>query len=572
MTTEELERLVKTQKPFVRLPDGRFVEWKNQEEVKDFLEVLALAKAMGKGVYQAHLERVPELLAVIGRAHSAKLQATNEAFTLFLEEMEQGKSLQPLSLPPSLEAVLRPYQKQGVAWMEFLSRYHFGGVLADDMGLGKTLQVLSWLALRKAEGRLTHPALVVCPKTLLLAWRDEAQKFTPDLSLLVVDGLLESRKQIVKQMSAHDVVITSYSLLQRDILQYVEEQNIFSALILDEAQYIKNAQTGTAKAVKLLRAPVRLALTGTPLENGVRELWSIFDFLLPGFLGTAAEFRERYEKLIRDTQDTRALHRLKGKIKPFLLRRTKTSELKELPPKTEQTVHAMLTAEQVVVYSRVLEEVRIRIEESVKEKGFVRSRVEILSALMRLRRLCDHPALVDERLPREEALSGKLATAMELVRQAHEGGHKVLFFSQFTTMLDMVREGLDRLGIGHCTIEGRTRDRATEVKRFQEDPAASVFLLSLKAGGTGLTLTEADTVILFDPWWNPQVEKQAMDRAHRIGQQKPVNVYKLVTQGTIEEKVMALQEKKRAIFDALMEETSGSIEALTWDDVKSLLE
>ena len=416
----------------------------------------------------------------------------------------------------------------------FLRRYGFGGILADEMGLGKTLQVLALLTVTKEQDR--RPSLVVCPKTLTLNWAAEVKKFTPGLSVRVIDGTTEERERLMENLSGDDLIITSYSLLLRDIKKYTALEQSFAYMILDEAQYVKNNRTATAKAVKLIRAEHRLALTGTPLENGVQELWSIFDFLMPGFLGDAAQFRKRYEVPIHERQDGQALEDLRRRIRPFLLRRTKDTHLKDLPPKIEQTSTCALTPEQLVVYTRTLEQVREDVFRAVQAKGFQRSRMEILSALMRLRRICDHPALVDPRLPKTEELSGKMAQTMELVREATNGGHKVLIFSQFTSLLDILRAGLDGSGIGHVTIEGRTRHRAEQVRRFERDPSAQVFLLSLKAGGTGLTLTAADTVIMYDPWWNPLAERQAMDRAHRLGQTRTVNVYKLITAGTVEEK------------------------------------
>lgn len=289
--------------------------------------------------------------------------------------------------------------------------------------------------------------------------------------------------------------MTSYSLLQRDVATYVKKGLSFSYVVLDEAQYVKNAGTLTAKAVKLLESEHRLAITGTPLENGVHELWSIFDFLMPGFLSDATTFRRQFEKPIADKGDKSALERLRRRIRPFLMRRTKLTELKDLPPKIEQERHCQLTPEQLVVYTRLLEQVRTDVFKAVEDKGFAKSRVEILAALTRLRRVCDHPSLVDPRLAKTEELSGKMMHALELVREAVAGGHKVLLFSQFTTMLDLLREAIESSGIGHATIEGKTRDRGEQIKKFNEDPKTSVFLLSLKAGGTGLTLTAADTVI-----------------------------------------------------------------------------
>lgn len=567
--TGALKHMIDSHKPYIRTADGQFVECANREEIERTMDFLERSKAVGNGSFASRLYAVPEMLALIQTSKESRLKQTNERFEAFLNETKQGAPLEPVMLPSHLDRVLRPYQKDGVAWAIFLQKYHFGGILADDMGLGKTVQVLALLSMSRE--RVPKPALIVCPKTLLLTWLHEAKTFTPELRVLLIDGLSDEREALMRDMMNYDVVVTSYSLLQRDIQQYVSSGVTFGYCILDEAQYIKNAKSITAEAVKLVPAEHRLALTGTPLENGVQELWSIFDFLMPGFLGDQRAFRTRFEQPIQKQQDAGALNELRAKIRPFVLRRTKASQLSELPPKIEQVNECLLTPEQLVVYARTLESVRDDVFRAVESKGFKGSRIEILAALTRLRRICDHPALADTRLPRTEQLSGKMAHALELVRQAVEGNHKVLLFSQFTSMLDILRESLDEHGIGHATIEGKTRDRDLEIKRFNEDPKVSVFLLSLRAGGTGLTLTAADTVILYDPWWNPQVERQAMDRAHRIGQAKTVNVYKIVTQGTIEEKVLALQGRKRQLFDALMEENAEAIRDLTWEDVKDLL-
>jgi superfamily II DNA or RNA helicase len=570
LSTEALEEMVRSGKSFVRTKDGRFVEMKNVAEAEELLAFLEKAKKNADGTLSARLFEAPEMVALLERHGWNRLQATDRAFQKFLQEEKTGSPIEPVALSPALESILRPYQRQGVAWMSFLRNYQFAGILADDMGLGKTLQVLALFSHLKKQR--TKPHLVVCPKTLILTWLEEAAKFTPELSVMSIEGLAEDRERKLAEAKQADIVVTSYSLLQRDVATYVKHGLAFSYVVLDEAQYVKNAGTLTAKAVKLLDSEHRLAITGTPLENGVRELWSIFDFLMPGFLSDATTFRRKFEKPIAEKGDKEALERLRRRIRPFLLRRTKQSELKDLPPKIEQERHCQLTPEQLVVYTRLLEEVRKDVFQAVEDKGFAKSRVEILAALTRLRRACDHPALVDPRLARTEELSGKMTHALELVREAVAGGHKVLLFSQYTTMLDLLREAIESSGIGHATIEGKTRDRGEQIKKFNEDPKTSVFLLSLKAGGTGLTLTAADTVILYDPWWNPQVERQAMDRAHRIGQTKTVNVYKLVTKGTVEEKVVELQQRKQQIFDALMEENAEALAALTWDEVKSLLE
>lgn len=565
----ELRKAVLEGKPYIRDPDGGFIELEQTTELERIREVLKHAEETEDGVYRSRLHFAPELLAMLEDSQSKRAIETDSALDRFFEEVKEGKLVEQVEFPDHLSAVLRPYQKEGVSWLFFLKKYGFGGVLADEMGLGKTLQLLSFISMAHEAGRT---AIVVCPKTLLLPWQEEAEKFTPELKTLVIDGTQDERKAMIERAKDYDLVIAAYSTVHRDVKAYLASGIQFQFAVLDEAQYIKNPATATAKAVKLLPSDMRIALTGTPLENRLKELWSLFDYLMPGFFGNSKHFTRVYEKPIEQKGEKAPLERLKRKINPFILRRTKASELEELPPKIEQTRHCLLTPEQTVVYARTLEEVKKEVARAVEEKGFDRSRIEILSALMKLRRICDHPALVDERLPKGAELSGKMDHVFELVRQSQDGGHKVLLFSQFTSMLDIIRDSLDEHGIGNCTIEGKTRDRKAEIDKFCKDPNISVFLLSLRAGGTGLTLTEADTVILFDPWWNPMVEQQAMDRAHRIGQSKTVNVYKLVTKGTVEEKVVDLQEKKKQLFEALVEEQEASALALTWEDVKGLLE
>jgi SNF2 family DNA or RNA helicase len=565
---EALRRMVHEGRPYVRAADGRFIECENYKEIVSWVETLDRAKKTDNNEFVIPLYEAPGFLALLHESRRTQALEMDQVFQRFLTEAKQGRPLEAVDIPGQLATILRPYQRDGVAWMLFLQKYGFAGILADDMGLGKTVQVLAMLSSSRLDGH--GPTFIVCPKSLMLMWAAESAKFTPELRVCVIDGSAAERANLIRTAREFDVVITSYSLLQRDFAVYHTEQVSFYYVVLDEAHYIKNAGTNTAKAVKLLSARHRLALTGTPLENGVHELWSVFDFLMPGFLGTVEDFRRRYERPIQENRDTDALYRLKRRVQPFMLRRTKESELKELPPKIEQVSPCALTPEQVVVYTRTLEAVKRDIFQAVETKGFERSRIEILASLMRLRRVCDHPALVDTRLPHTEELSGKMAYALELIREASAGGHKTLLFSQFTSMLDILREALNAEGIGHCTIEGRTRDRQAEVERFNTDPSASVFLLSLRAGGTGLTLTAADTVVLFDPWWNPMAEQQAMDRAHRIGQRRTVNVYKLITRETIEEKVLALQERKRRVFDALVSENAEAMQQLTWQDVQEL--
>lgn len=566
LTPEEIEGLSNGLDRYVRNADGSFVEIENQQEVNRLWALTKDALPTTDGTFKLLRTRAMELAYLAEENGSMRLFETSASIQSFLRDAKEGTLAVSPKIPKHLLQILRPYQQESVAWAMFLRAYKFGGVLADDMGLGKTLQALAILSTERKDN--TAPSLVICPKTLVAIWVAEAKRFTPELSVIAIEGTAKERAALLKRAQKCDVIVTSYSLLQRDAKLY-QSMPLFYA-ILDEAQYVKNSKTTTALAVKTLKAEHRLALTGTPLENGVHELWSLFDFLMPGLLGDRAAFRSEFERPIRERNDMGALHVLKRRVKPFLLRRTKESVAPELPPRMEETNWCELTPVQASLYAEVLASVRRDVFAAVEKKGFARSRIEILAALTKLRQVCNHPSLVDKRLSQDEEASGKMAYALELVREAALGGHKILLFSQFTSMLDLIRPALDAMDIGHVTIEGKTQKRGEVVEKFKQDDSVSVFLLSLRAAGTGLTLTEADTVILFDPWWNPMVERQAMDRAHRIGQTKSVNVHKLVTKGTIEERVLALQEKKKAVFDAMVSETSEGINALTWEDVQDM--
>jgi len=575
----QLQNMMERGENFIRRDDGSFVELGNSKEVRQWLEFLQNAAPQEDGRFRTRLFRVPEMLHLIKLSDKNRLEAMDGHFNDFLNESKLGKPVEKIELPANLSQVLRPYQKRGVEWGVFLRKYHFGGILADDMGLGKTLQALTLLYICKLDAK-NHlatkskplPSLVICPKTLISTWQNEAAAFVPGLKTLVIEGPSAERKKQMENISQADLVITSYPVILRDMKQYLNNDVKFYYCILDEAQYIKNSGSDTAKAVKLIPAELRLALSGTPLENGIHELWSIFDFLMPGFLGDLKTFRTRFQKPIQDRNDAQALEMLKAKIRPFVLRRTKSTELKDLPAKIEQVRTCSLTPEQLILYTQTMDAVKNDVFRAVKIRGFKRAQIEILTALLRLRQICNHPALVLKNSKNDPGLSGKMPYALEIIEEAVEGGHKILLFSAFTSMLDIIREELELRRIGYCTIEGKTRNRAAQIKRFINDPDAHVFLLSLKAGGVGLTLTAADTVILFDPWWNPMVENQAMDRTHRIGQTRTVNVYKLVTKGTIEEKVQALQERKRHIFEAVMTESGSALESLTWEDIQNLFE
>jgi superfamily II DNA or RNA helicase len=476
-----------------------------------------------------------------------------------------------LDCPPlgQLETVLRPYQKAGVAWLEFLRQNNFGGILADEMGLGKTLQTLALLQSHPVETRQgalkPTPALIVCPTSLVFNWLAEAKKFTPTLKVLALEG--PNREALFQKIPDHDVVVTSYALIRRDADRYREFE--FDTVVLDEAQHIKNRQTQNAQAVKAVRARHRLVLTGTPMENSVLDLWSIFDFLMPGYLGSAQDFRERYEIPITRDKAPPVQARLARRLRPFILRRLKRDVARDLPAKLEQVSFCELTEEQRAVYQQVIEASRREVMESVGAEGLARSRMVILTALLRLRQVCCDLRLLKLEHVDPATASAKLDLFGELLEEVIDGGHRVLVFSQFVTMLGLLREKLTENAIDFCYLDGSTTNRSQVVERFQTG-AIPVFLISLKAGGVGLNLTGADTVIHFDPWWNPAVEEQASDRAHRIGQTRVVTSYKLITRNTVEEKILGLQARKREIIQATLAGEEQLAEALSWEEIQEL--
>jgi len=474
-----------------------------------------------------------------------------------------------LECPPlgDLEQVLRPYQKQGVAWLQFLRENGFGGILADEMGLGKTLQTLALLQFVRQTEPTTGPMLVVCPTSLVFNWAAEAKKFTPELKVLALHG--PDRHARFDQIGAHDLVVTSYALIRRDAERYRGLE--FDTVVLDEAQHIKNRQTQNAQAVKAVAARHRLVLTGTPLENSVLDLWSIFDFLMPGYLGSAKDFRERYELPITREKNEQAQARLARRLRPFLLRRLKKEVAPDLPARLEQVSFCELTPDQRSVYQQVIEASRKEVLEAVGAQGVAKSRMVVLTALLRLRQVC-----CDLRLLKLDGVdpanaSGKLDLFGELLEEVIDGGHRLLVFSQFVSMLTLLKEKLAEEGIEYCYLDGSTSDRAAVVERFQTNGAIPVFLISLKAGGVGLNLTGADTVIHFDPWWNPAVEDQATARAHRIGQTKVVTSYKLITRDTVEEKILTLQNRKREVIQATIGGEEEFAASLSWEEIQELL-
>ncbi len=562
----EIQRLLLSGQSHVRLPNGKAAVF-DTEGLEELQEVLRdCAPRQHEGGYRIDNAQAAFVDSALRERGNWQVQAP--------EPWRRRVSTQSGSIaadcPPlgDLDAVLRPYQKKGVAWLHFLRANGFGGVLADEMGLGKTLQALALFSVVREQSRGPGPMLVVCPTSLVFNWIAEARKFTPRLKALAIHG--PDRGALFDRIPAQDVVVTSYALMRRDAAEYRRFE--FDTIALDEAQHIKNRQTQNAQAVKSVRARQRLVLTGTPLENSVLDLWSIFDFLMPGYLGTAADFRERYEGPIAREKDPRVQARLARRLRPFLLRRTKREVAPELPEKIQQVAYCELTEDQRAVYQQVIEAARREVLDAAGAEGEARGRMVALTALLRLRQVC-----CDLRLLRLDGVdpsraSGKLDLFSELLEEAIDGGHRSLVFSQFTSMLSIIKEQLEETGVEYCYLDGSTTNRLEVVERFQRDASIPVFLISLKAGGVGLNLTGADTVIHFDPWWNPAVEDQATDRAHRIGQERVVTSYKLISRDTVEEKILSLQHRKREIIQATITGEEQFASGLSWDELRDLLE
>jgi superfamily II DNA or RNA helicase len=568
VTQEELARCLAEGRRYVRLADGSFARL-DPQKVREVLlrqaEILATGGGSGARLPLSQAGRIEDLLAQVGR--SSVSGDTKELF----KRLKDIDEIRGARKPRNLKAQLRPYQEQGFNWLWFLHEIGSGGVLADDMGLGKTVQTLALLLAvknedAKAEGKKKpFKALIVAPTSVVTNWLREMDRFAPSLKHALWHGA--ERKERQDELEDADVVVTSYALLRRDeeLLKEIEWRYV----IVDEAQQIKNPLSATARAAKRLRADRRLALSGTPIENRLSEIWSIFDFVSPGLLGPMDKFEERYSRPI-DAGDKTAAARLRATIHPFILRRTKSEVAKDLPEKIETDQLCELTGEQASLYAAVAKEVRAQVLGEVERQGLARAQLQILAGLTRMRQAACDPRLLN--LPREfgDEDSGKLVALRDLVQTSIEGGHKVLVFSQFVSMLQIIKRAMDEDGVPYAYLDGSTKDRQAVVDQFQREDGPPVFLISLKAGGSGLNLTAADTVIHFDPWWNPAVEDQATDRAHRIGQTKVVTMYRLIAKGTIEEKIFELAEKKRELVGAVLSEDVGGAKKLTKGDVEEL--
>ncbi|MEG0894084.1 MAG: SNF2-related protein, partial [Oscillospiraceae bacterium] len=545
--TEELEEILNSyhsKKQYHRLNSGEFITLPNS------LEIFDIAKNKVPAFKAMYID------AMLKSDECVKL-VRDDTFKKMVRDIKYVADAD-FPVPAQLDGIIRGYQKQGFVWLKTLASYGFCGILADDMGLGKTLQVIALLL----SENLDKPAIIVCPASLMLNWQSEINRFAKTLKSIVIDG--NDRQDKINSINNYDIVITSYDLLRRDLNEYLKYE--FSFQIIDEAQYIKNFYTKNSESVKAINASHRFALTGTPIENKLSELWSIFDFLMPSYLESYKKFREKYEIPIARDNDKNAQVALKRLISPFVLRRLKKDVLKELPERTEKVLFSVMDKAQRDLYDANLSLVKSDILRLADING---NKISILAMLTRLRQLCCAPSLIYHDY---NANNAKLETCMSIIESSIANGHKILLFSQFTSMLKIIAEELDANSISYYMLTGQTptKERLNMVNSFNEDDT-NIFLISLKAGGTGLNLTGADVVIHYDPWWNVSVQNQATDRTHRIGQKNSVSVYKLIAKDTIEEKILRLQQYKANIADMIISEGGVSLGSLTKDDIMEIL-
>lgn len=554
----EIRSLLKSlevKRKYHRLPDGSLLPLEGAE----FLEIIRFLNEVGlrKGDIEGAEFRIPAVrgLHLIDSLEKGSAVKLGKSFRRLQENMRNPDNLD-FSVPESLAPVLRDYQKYGYQWMKTLAHYHFGGILADDMGLGKTVQAIAFILsvlpdIRERE----QPVLIVSPASLVYNWLNELKKFAPEIRATIADGSKAERSGVLKGNAEADVIITSYPLLRRDIVQYTNQS--FHTLIMDEAQYFKNHTTQTAQAVKAIEATYRFALTGTPVENTLEELWSIFGAVFPELFPSKQAFNELSREAVAK------------RVRPFLLRRLKSDVLQELPEKIESIQASELLPEQKQLYVGFLAKLQQETVKHLNEEGFQKNRIRILAGITRLRQLCCHPALFVEGY---QGSSAKFEQLLEIIEECQSAGKRVLIFSQFTEMLGLIGRELGYQGVPYFYLDGQTKasERVELCNRFN-DGERDVFLLSLKAGGTGLNLTGADTVILYDLWWNPAVEQQAADRAHRIGQKNVVQVIRLVTQGTVEDKMYELQQKKKNLIDEVIQPGQEALSSLSEQEIREIL-
>ena len=563
----------KLRKKFYRLKDGTYISLEKNSSL-DFLENLTdnieiEDENVEENSIKLPIYRALYLEKIFKNMPNTNIQK-NEYYKNMISQIEDRQIDLSTKIPPKLNAELRTYQKIGYKWLRTLEQYKMGGILADDMGLGKTIQLLAVILsyVQKNKGNV-KPSIIICPSSLALNWYNEIQKFTSTLKALVISGDYLERKRKIEEIGKYQVIITSYDSLKRDIDLY--KNYCFKYVVADEAQYIKNNNTKNSKAIKTINAETKFALTGTPIENSLSELWSIFDFIMPGYLYKYKKFKELYETPIIKEQNEDVMNKLKKQIEPFVLRRTKGEVLTELPDKTVTILNNEMSEEQYNIYMSYMAQARKEIMSQIDINGFEKSQIKILSLLMRLRQICCHPKLF---LGEYEGESSKLNQCIEIIQDAVLGGHKILLFSSYTSMFEIIEEKLKNIGVKYLKLTGQTKvgERIELVDKFNTDENIKVFLISLKAGGTGLNLTGADMVIHYDPWWNLSAENQATDRTYRIGQKRNVQVYKLITKNSIEEKIYELQQKKAKLIDNMLSTDATFINKLSKDDILALFE
>ena len=557
LSLKELQKAMKLKSRYVKLADGSLAQLP-EYWLQRFQHVLNFAEAEeGRLKFSHfHVTLIDELFA------QASQKTFDQSYQEKVRQLQNFVGIKNVPVPASLQGTLRPYQSAGFDWLQFLKEFRFGGCLADDMGLGKTIQALALLLSVQQEEPIA-PSLIVTPTSVIFNWMNELNRFAPSLRVYNQTG--GERDRSTKNYNEYDVVLTSYGTLRRDILFLKDVQ--FNYVILDESQFIKNPLSQTAKAAKVLKSKHRLALTGTPVENTTVELWSLFSFLNPGLLGNLNYFKEAFARPIEQNRDAGAVELLRKMVFPFVLRRTKDQVEKELPPKVENIVYCDMSPPQAKLYTQWRDYYRAALLKQIAEVGLHKARMNVLQGLMKLRQIACHPVLVEESYHHK---AGKYDALVEYFDELLAEGHKVLLFSQFVKMLTVIRRHLDSAGIPYEYLDGKTRDRKSCVERFQTDDTCKIFLISLRAGGTGLNLTAADYVIHYDPWWNPAVETQATDRSHRIGQDKRVFVYKLITKGTVEEKILQLQERKKELVSNIIATDTGLFKHLTVEDIEGL--
>ncbi len=557
LSLDALKKAIRKQSRIVKLADGSLARL-SESWFDRFTTLFHFAKMEDteSRLSRFHATLIDSLFA------EATLKKTDVEFEAALDRLRNFKGIRKQKIPKKFKGTLRPYQKSGLDWLTFLKDFRFGGCLADDMGLGKTIQTLAILQKEQEQGQ-PGPSLIVCPTSVVFNWQEEIRRFTPDLTTGIHVGLARNLKALVDENP--DIILTTYGILLRDIAAFKDIP--FHYAILDESQKIKNPESQTAKAARLLNAAHRLVLTGTPVENNTVELWSQFAFLNPGLLGSLYQFRQLFTVPIEKHQLTAPAELLRSLIHPFILRRTKEHVARELPPKFEQVVICPMNLQQETEYIRWRDYYRAMLLEQINAQGLDRSRMHILQGLVKLRQIACHPKLIDAT---QEEDSGKFESLKEFISEITAEGHKILIFSQFVRMLKLIRAWCDESGFSYAWLDGSTRDREDVVHRFQTEEQIRLFLISLRAGGTGLNLTAADYVIHVDPWWNPAVEAQATDRAHRIGQDKPVFVYRFITKDSVEEKMLELQRRKKSLVDNLIHADSKFFKSLTREDVETL--